>query len=150
MAADALIDTGAILAILDKRDPWHRLCVEAFQHLRAPLLTSEAVLTELFHMVGDDRREMEGAWGFVRSGALKLAEIRDSELPEIHALMSRYWDRPMDFADATLVYLAKRESLSTILTVDHDAFETYRIEGRRRFRVLPGRATLSTSRKPGQ
>ena len=43
----------------------------------------------------------------------------------------------MDFADATLVYLAKRESLSTILTVDQADFDTYRIGGRRRFRVLP-------------
>jgi len=43
----------------------------------------------------------------------------------------------MDFADATLVYLAKREAVSTIFTVDHADFETYRIEGRRRFRVLP-------------
>jgi predicted nucleic acid-binding protein len=95
------------------------------------------VLTELFHLVGGDRREMEGVWTFVRSGALKLADIQDSELGEIHTLMSRYWDRPMDFAHATLVYLAKRESLSTIFTVDHDDFETYRIQGRRRFRVLP-------------
>jgi predicted nucleic acid-binding protein len=137
MAADALIDTGAILAMLDDRDPWSGICRETFQSLRLPLLTSQAVLTELFHLVGSDRREMEGAWGFVRSGALRLAEIQDSELPEIHALMSRYWDRSMDFADATLVYLAKRESLSTIFTVDHADFETYRIEGRRRFRVLP-------------
>jgi uncharacterized protein len=137
MAADALIDTGAILAMLDKRDPWHRLCIETFQHLRSPLLTSEAVLTELFHLVGDDRRGREGAWGFVRSGAVKLAEITDAQLPEIHALMSCYWDRPMDFADATLVHLAKRESLSTIFTVDYADFETYRIDGRRRFRVLP-------------
>jgi uncharacterized protein len=75
----------------------------------------------------------------VRSGALKLAEIQHSELPEIHALMSGYWDRPMDFADATLVYLAKRESLSTIFTIDHDDFETYRIEGKRRFRIVPER-----------
>ena len=51
--------------------------------------------------------------------------------------MSRYWDRPMDFAGATLVHLAKRESLPTILTVDHADFETYRMEGHRRFRVLP-------------
>jgi predicted nucleic acid-binding protein len=43
----------------------------------------------------------------------------------------------MDFADATLVYLAKRESLTTIFTVDFADFETYRIDGRRRFRVLP-------------
>ena len=45
----------------------------------------------------------------------------------------------MDFADATLVYLAKREGLPTVFTVDHADFETYRIEGRRRFRVVPPR-----------
>jgi hypothetical protein len=137
MAADALIDTGAILAMLDDADPWSRICRETFQSLRLPLLTSQAVLTEVFHLARGDRHGMESVWTFIRSGAVKLAEIQDSELPEIHALMSRYWDRPMDFADATLVYLAKRESLSTIFTVDHANFETYRIGGRRRFRVLP-------------
>ena len=45
----------------------------------------------------------------------------------------------VDFADATLVHLARRLEVHTILTVDHDDFETYRIEGRRRFRVLPAR-----------
>jgi predicted nucleic acid-binding protein len=137
MVADALIDTGAILALLDQKDHWHAVCFQELPRFRLPLVTSEAVLTEVFHLARGDRRGMEAVWTFVRSGALRLAEIQHSELPEIHALMSRYWDRPMDFADATLVYLAKRESLSTIFTVDRDDFETYRIEGRRRFRVLP-------------
>jgi predicted nucleic acid-binding protein len=66
-----------------------------------------------------------------------LGMIEHAELTHVHSLMSRYWDRPMDFADATLVYLAKRESLSTIFTVDHADFETYRIEGKRRFRIFP-------------
>jgi predicted nucleic acid-binding protein len=139
MGASALIDTGAVLALLDRTDRWHQICVDAFQYLRLPLITSEAVLTELFHLIGDNRKEMETTWKFLRSGALELAPIENSELPQIHALMSRYWDRPMDFADATLVHLAKRESLSTIFTVDHADFETYRIDGRRRFRVLPAR-----------
>jgi len=43
----------------------------------------------------------------------------------------------MDFADATLVYLARRESISTVFTVDRADFEIYRIEGRQRFRILP-------------
>ena len=137
MAANALIDTGAILALLDRTDRWYQPCVEAFQQLRLPLLTSEAVLTELFHLVGDSWRESEAAWKFIRSGAVTLATIGESELPAIHVLMSRYRDRPMDFADATLVHLAKRESLATIFTVDHADFETYRIDGRRRFRVFP-------------
>lgn len=137
MPANALIDTGAILALLDRSDRWHRICRETFPLLRLPLITSEAVLTELFHLVGDNRREMESAWKFVRSGAVDLAAISHHELPAVHDLMSRYWDRPMDFADATLVYLARREALTTVFTVDRADFETYRIDGRRRFRVLP-------------
>jgi predicted nucleic acid-binding protein len=139
LAANVLIDTGAILALLDRTDRWHQPCVDAFQQLRLPLLTSEAVLTELFHLLGGNRSETEAAWKFLRSGAVALMAIEDSELPEIRALMSRYWDRPMDFADATLVHLAKRESLATIFTVDYSDFETYRIDGRRRFRVFPRR-----------
>jgi predicted nucleic acid-binding protein len=111
--------------------------VEAFAQLRLPLVTSEAVLAELFHLVGDSRQEMEAAWGFVRSGAVVVAAIENAELPQVQALMLRYWDRPMDFAHATLVYIAKREAVSTIFTVDHADFETYRIEGRRRFRIVP-------------
>lgn len=137
MGVDTLVDTGAMLAMLDQDDRWHDLCLRQFQQLRLPLLTSEAVLTELFHLCRKDRGGSEAVWTFLRSGGVKLAEIQDSELPRLHALMSRYRDRPMDFADATLVHLAKRESLSTIFTVDFADFETYRIKGHRRFRILP-------------
>lgn len=89
------------------------------------------------HLAGDSPREIEAVWRLVRSGAVRLAAIDDTELPAIHALMSRYADRPMDFADATLVYLAKRQGAVTIFTVDHADFSTYRIEGTRGFRVLP-------------
>jgi uncharacterized protein len=140
MGVSALIDTGAILAMLDRNDRWHAACVESFQALRLPLLTSEAVLTELFHLIGEGVREVEAAWRFVRSGAVTIGTITNSDLTVLHPLMSKYRDRPMDFADATLVRLAQRESLSLILTVDHDDFETYRIDGRRKFRIVPRRA----------
>jgi predicted nucleic acid-binding protein len=51
-----------------------------------------------------------------------LATIDHTELQHVHALKSRYRNRPMDFADATLVYPAERESLSVILTIDHEDF----------------------------
>ena len=80
---------------------------------------------------------MEAACRFVRSGAVVLGTIEHVELQRVHGLTSRYWGRPMDFADGTLVYLAKREFLSVILTLDHANFATYCIEGKRQFRVLP-------------
>lgn len=139
MTATGLADTGAILALLDRRDRWHSRCAEAFGKLRLPLATSAAVLAELFHLVGDHEHEVAAAWGFLRSGAVAVLPITDEDLPEIEALMKTYHDRPMDFADATLVHIARREGLSTVFTVDNDDFETYRIEGRRRFLIVPGR-----------
>ena len=139
MPPTGLIDTGAILAVLDFTDSWHSACVEALNSLRMPLVTSEAVLTEVFHLVGSNPHDVEHAWKFIRAGAVTVRAFEDSDLPELHVLMSKYRDRPMDFADATLVHLAARESLSLILTVDYDDFETYRIGGKKRFNILPGR-----------
>jgi predicted nucleic acid-binding protein len=135
--AEGLIDTGAILALIDRTDRWHDLCVEAYASLRLPLATSAAVLAELFHMLG--RQEVSDAWRFLRSDAIIVLPIGDADLPALDELMRKYADRPMDFADATLVHLAEREALTTVFTVDHADFETYRIAGRRRFRIVPGR-----------
>lgn len=104
-----------------------------------PLSTSSAVLTELFHLLGDSQREVELAWAFIRSGAVTVLPISDGDMPDIEALMRKYHDRPMDFADATLMHLAQRESLSSVFTIDHDDFETYRLGGRKRLRILPPR-----------
>ncbi len=68
-----------------------------------------------------------------------LVPITNADLPTLEALMARYADRPMDFADATLVHVAEREGLRTILTIDHSDFETYRIGRSAKFRILPAR-----------
>jgi hypothetical protein len=73
---------------------------------------------ELFYLVGNRLHEVRPAWSFVRLGALTQGSITDLDWAAISALMHRCRDRPMDFADATLVHLAERESLTTILTVD--------------------------------
>jgi uncharacterized protein len=141
----ALADTGALLAYLDRTDPWHQPCREATRHFRLPLITSSAVLTELFHLLDDDARQVDFAWAFIRSGAVTVLPISDPDLADVEALMRKYHDRPMDFADATLVHLAQRESLSTVFTIDHDDFETYRVGGRKRLRILPSRGSRRSS-----
>lgn len=137
--ARGLADTGALLALLDRDDRWHAACAEAFAEIPLPLATSAAVLAELFHLLGDHPRHRAAGWGLVRSGAITVLPIDDDDLDELDGLMKKYADRPMDFADATLVRLAQREKLSLIFAVDRDDFDTYRIEGRRRFRIVPER-----------
>lgn len=139
MQAKGLIDTGAILALLDADDRWHDRCREAFASLRLPLATTAAILAELFHLLGDKPKDLAMAWRFLRSGAVTLVPITDADSAALEELMKRYRDRPMDLADATLVRVAERESLSIILTIDHGDFETYRIGKRTRFRIVPDR-----------
>ena len=134
-----LIDTGGLLAVLDRDDAWHDRCVEALARARLPLGTTIAVLTELFHLLGDSQRDHAAAYRLLRSGGIRLVAVDDADLPAIEALMARYRDRPMDFADATLVHVAERERVSAILTVDHNDFETYRIGARKRFAISPVR-----------
>jgi predicted nucleic acid-binding protein len=134
-----LIDTGALLALVDRSDEWHEPCVEAYNGNRLPWLTTEAVLTETFYLVRRNLRDDRAVWTLLRSGAIRMSAIADEELPQIHALMAQYADRPMDFADATLVHLAAREQLSVILTIDHDDFSTYRLPRRKKFTILPMR-----------
>jgi uncharacterized protein len=104
-----------------------------------PLLTTEAVLTEVFLLTRGDRREISSVWTLLRSEAVQMAPTSHHELSQIEGLMDDRADRPMDFADATLVYLAAREALSLILTVDHGDFETYRLPGRKKFTIMPAR-----------
>lgn len=134
-----LIDTGALLAVLNRNDRWHHPCTEALAALQWPLATSAAVLTELFHFLLKQSSDLEPAWGLIHSKAVMVSPIGDEDVPDLQTLMDRYRDRPMDFADATLVHLARREQLDTVFTIDHDDFETYRIDGRRRFHIVPQR-----------
>jgi len=139
MAGAVLVDTGPLLAFVDDRDSWHSKCKSEFGQVRLPLITTYAVLTELFHLALRRYGTMSGVWPVLRTGQIALAPLGTADLPALDTLMTRYADRPMDFADATLVHVAQRESISTILTIDHDDFETYRIGRRGRFRILPVR-----------
>lgn len=136
MQPKGLIDANAIVAIVDANDKWHRRCRDALDDTAVPLATSAAVVGEVFHLL--EAHEVEPAWRLLASGLVTLLPIGDADAPDLRRLMLKYADRPMDFADATLVRLAEREGLSTILTVDRD-FEVYRIGGRKAFRVLPKR-----------
>ena len=146
MSARALVDTGPIVAMINRADRWHDVCVGTFQSLRAPLVTSAAVFTEIFHLLGRHTQDVAAAWKLIRSGALTVRAIVDDDLGALNSLMLKYRDRPMDFADATLVHLAHREAIDLIFTIDHDDFETYRIEGRKKFRIVPSREDLSGTR----
>jgi len=49
--------------------------------------------------------------------------------------MSKYAEVPMDFPDATLVWIAELSAAETILTLDRRGFSSFRFENNRRFKL---------------
>ena len=94
-------------------------------------------VTEAMHLLGFSASAQSALLDMVERGALKILEIGIDDLPQIRTLMSKYRDQPMDFADATLVHVARRETLHDIFTLDRRDFSVYRLKQNRSFTILP-------------
>jgi uncharacterized protein len=129
-------DTGPLVALFDRHDADHDLCVAASRELRGPLLTTWAVVTEALYLLSSDIRAQEALLTKIESGHLDVAELGPADAARLRGLMAKYSDLPMDFADATLVHVAERDGIDTVFTLDDD-FLVYRVGGRRRFTIIP-------------
>jgi len=132
-----LVDTGPLVAILSASDRFHDLCATTLRKLPAPLLTCWPVLAEAAWLLRKDQRAIEKLLLGSNGAFLALPEISGAESAEIVAIMKRYSALRPQLADATLVYLADREKIETIFTLDRRDFAVYRSARRTRFRLVP-------------
>jgi uncharacterized protein len=137
-ALAVLVDAGALIALLDRRDAHHQRCIEALKSIRSPLATVWPALTEAMHLLGDTPRGRDALCDMVSDAALSLVDLSVRDMARLKTLMEKYRDLPMDFADAALVCAAETEGLTRIVTFDRH-FELYRLPRRTRFTILPGR-----------
>lgn len=132
-----LLDTGPLVAYLDAGDPSHDVVAAALDGFSGQLQTTSAVVTETMHLVAEVASGPDLLVEFLVSTGTRIAEtMRPAQLRAAAALMKRYADTPMDFADATLVLLAEELSLTDILTLDRRGFATYRTPGGKPFRLV--------------
>ena len=122
-----IADTGLIVALLSRRDPFHDWALRGFRN-HAPFLTCDAVLAE----AGSFFPDPVGVLKLVSRGDLAIDPefVLARQLPRVSALASKYADRPMDVADACLVRMAEIHSTGRVWTVDGNDFRTYRKNGR--------------------
>ena len=100
------------------------------------LRTLFAVITESMYLVAFSRRAQDGLLEMIQRGAVAIAPLTGQDVPRVRALMGKYRDTPMDFADATLVRVAEREKIANVFTLDKD-FVVYRVGRGHTFSVKP-------------
>ena len=137
-----LLDTGVIVALLDRSEKLHRACAETLQELEAPLITCEAVITESCYLLRNLKGAAEAVIENVAAGIFQIPFQLSREAAGVKQVLRKYRDRQIDLADACLIHLADEFATPDILTLDRD-FAVYRWGRNKAFRMLPG---LNTSR----
>lgn len=125
MSDITLIDTGSLIAVLYKRDQFHKWAVEQISELSAPLLTCEAVIAETCFLSQRMLGTSEAVYEFVETGAIEIAVDLANEFEAVKNLALRYQNVPISLADACLVRMSELHENSTVFTTDSD-FTIYR------------------------
>ena len=120
-----LVDTGPLIALLEEAEKDHAWVVEALRSAPLPLLTCDAVLTEVCFLLKRQHRDPNDLLAMAQSGFFRVAFDFNREHSAIRDLLDRYADLPMSFADACLVRMSELHPDSAIFTLDRD-FKIYR------------------------
>lgn len=134
-----LIDTGPIVALFDRDDRHHDLCVEILKDVREPFVTTWPVLTECLYLLNFSWEVQDNLWLFIQRGGMEIYPLDRDLMIRCRELMKQYHDLPMDLADATLVAVADILEVPKIFTLDHKDFSIYRFKQKRRFALIPSK-----------
>ncbi len=130
-----LLDTGVIVALLDRSERFHERCVDAIEGIKRPLVTCEAVIAESCYLLRGLRGASEAVVDNVHSGAFLIRFQLPQSATPVRKLLRKYRDQGIDFADACLIRLAEEITGGEILTLDRD-FQVYRWGRNRPFELL--------------
>lgn len=125
----AIVDTGPLVAFLDRAEQHHRWVVEQVEELDPPLLVCEPVLAEAMHLLARFPRAQDALFELLENGALKIAFRIEEHVPALLKRHRKYRDRPMSLADACIVRMAEIYERHAVLTLDSD-FTVYCKHGR--------------------
>ena len=128
-----VIDTGPLVALLNRRDRHHTWVREVLDTVEPPLFTCEAVVSEACFLLGKLRGGRDAVLRLVSNDVVKIDFQIRVEIEPVRGLMRKFANVPMSVADACLVRMTELEPQSVIMTLDSD-FRVYR---RNRRQLIP-------------
>lgn len=130
-----LLDTGVVVALLDRSERHHNQCAEVVTNLGRPLVTCEAVIAESCYLLRRLSGAPEVVLENVAQGVFLIAFQLSRTVTPVRNIMRKYSEVPADFADACLIHLADDLNTGEILTLDRH-FTFYRWRKTRSFDLL--------------
>ena len=130
-----LADTGYFVALFNPKDHHHARCRAFFADYQGVTVTTWSVFTEVCAILSPLHQKAFFAWAakVQALGHLSIESPPANAVTALRQLMDRFDDLPMDFCDASLVFLATTLKIKRIATTDLRDFSVYRLPGHQRF-----------------
>lgn len=125
-----LIDSGPLIALFDKDDHYHNSVLAFIKDKKFKFFTTVPVITEVLHMLDFNVTVQIAFLEWIENKGLILFDIFQQDITAIIELTKKYRDRPMDFADASLLIAAEKTNIHSIISIDSD-FDIYRLSGKK-------------------
>lgn len=133
----ALLDTGPLVALIHVEDPYHGLTTQSMASLKTPLLTCWPVLTEAAWLLRSAHNGVEGLLRYLQSDLIRPLDLDERVGPWLQEFYKRYRDLRPQLADACLCYLAERENIRTVFTLDRRDFSVIVDRHGKAFHLVP-------------
>ena len=133
----AILDTGPWVALIDKSESKHDICVRWLKNFSGKLYSTESVLTEVLYLLNFSIKAQTAAIDFVLKSVVEIIPSSVESMKKVKILIKKYSDLPMDYADATIVCLAIDTGIQNIITFDQKDFNIYRFQKKQPFVIMP-------------
>lgn len=128
MIASAIVDTGPLVAAADRDDVHHRRCVDWFDSHLGLVIVPAPVIVEVCWLL--DRRVGPAAEAAFLAGLTgdspRIEGLIADDYRRSAELVDRYSDLDLGFVDASVVAIAERLDVRTIVTINERDFRVVR------------------------
>jgi uncharacterized protein len=131
-----IVDAGPLVAILNRLDSHHRECHELGLELPQPLLTTWPVIAEAAWLLRKTPGGVSGLLKMVSEGLLDCYPLDAVAAKWMDELLIKFADQNIQLADVSLLYVAEKEQIENVFTLDRRDFVLFRLAGNRPIRLL--------------
>ena len=134
-----IADTGAVYALLDKSDKWHKNCKKYFFEFNLELILPATTIPEICYLTNKYLgQKVENT--FIKSITDGELRVEDLKIDDYHAALyylKKFSDLNIGFVDATVISIAKRLGIYDLFTIDRRHFSQIKTKYGKAFNLIP-------------
>lgn len=134
-----IVDASFLVSLTSAKERQHAACVQVAQGLNGRLIIPITVLPEAAFLIARriSHRAMRAFISKLQNPQWQIETITASDFERATQILDVYQDAALDFADGTIVAVAERMNVETILTLDRRDFQMIRPRHTTYFTLLP-------------